>query len=184
MASTPGPRAGDRAPRGRGSRWPARLDQGAARRRRRDQPAHCSGGAGGRRCRRGPARAGARRTGPLGMTRRRRGALLLGLAAVCAALAASSVDRYADDVAAQVGPLQPVLVAARDLPRGTLITPGVARAALVVRRVPLRFAPRRPLHDPRRALGYRALTSIAAGDYVGEYQLGTARPQRPAAAEG
>ena len=36
---------------------------------------------------------------------------MLGLAAVCAGLAASSVDRYADDVAAQVGPLQQVVVA-------------------------------------------------------------------------
>ena len=91
-----------------------------------------------------------------GMTRRRRGVLMLGLAAVCAGLAASIVDRYADDVAAQVGPLQDVVVARRDVPRGTLVTPAVARAVLEQRRVPLRFAPPRSL---RRAAVRRSGTA-------------------------
>ncbi len=109
------------------------------------------------------------------MTRRRRGVLMLGLATVCAGLAASMVDRYADDVSAQVGPLQPVVVARRDVSRGTLVTPAVARAVLQQRRVPLRFAPPRSLRSTREALGYRTLATLAAGDYVGEAQLGTPR---------
>lgn len=109
------------------------------------------------------------------MTRRRRGMLMLGLAAVCAGLAASLVDQYADDVSAQIGPLQPVVVAQRDIPRGTLVTPGIAPTVFAQRRVPLRFAPPRSLREPREALGYRTLVSLAAGDYVGEAQLGTPR---------
>ncbi len=109
------------------------------------------------------------------MTRRRRGALMLGLAAVCAGLAASSVDRYADEVAAQVGPLQDVVVARRDLPRGMLMTAAVSRTALERRRVPSRFAPPGSLHAPREALGYRTLSALAAGDYVGAAQLGRPR---------
>ncbi len=109
------------------------------------------------------------------MTRRRRGALLLGMAAVCAGLAASSVDRYTDDVAAQVGPLQPVVIARRALARGTLVTPALARAALEHRRVPLRFAPPRSLSAPQQAVGFRTLAPLAAGDYVGTGQLGAAR---------
>jgi pilus assembly protein CpaB len=100
---------------------------------------------------------------------------MLGLAAVCAGLAASFVDRYADDISAQVGPLQSVVVARRDMPRGTLVTPAVARTGLLQRRVPLRFAPPRSLQAPRQALGYRTLGSLAAGDYVGEAQLGSPR---------
>ncbi len=109
------------------------------------------------------------------MTRRRRGVLMLGLAAVCAGLAASLVDRHADDISAQVGPLQSVVVARQDMPRGTLVTPAVARTSLLQRRVPLRFAPPRSLDAPQQALGYRTLGSLAAGDYVGEAQLGTPR---------
>ena len=88
---------------------------------------------------------------------------MLGLAAVCAGLAASFVDRYANDVAAQVGPLQQVVVARRDLPRGTLVTAAVARTALEQRRVPLRFAPPRSLRAPQEAVGYRTLALARRG---------------------
>ena len=110
------------------------------------------------------------------MTRRSRGLLLLGLAGVCAGLAATSVDRYADDVAAQVGPLREVVVARRDLARGTLVTASLARAAFERRRVPARFAPPRSLGAPNEAVGYRTLAPMSAGDYVGVTQLGAARP--------
>ena len=113
------------------------------------------------------------------MSRRRRGIVILGLAATCGGLAASSVDRYADDVAAQVGPLRPVVVASRDLPRGTLINALTARDSLALRRVPARFAPAAALHAPGQAVGYRTLVSLGAGDYVGESQLGIARRRRP-----
>ena len=110
---------------------------------------------------------------------------MLGLAAVCAGLAASSVDRYADDVAAQVGPLREVVVARADLQRGTLVTAAVARASLELRRVPRRFVPPRSLGAPQQAIGFRTLASISEGDYVGEAQLGTAASsRRPSAARG
>ncbi len=120
------------------------------------------------------------------MTRRRRGVLMLGLAAVCAGLAASAVDRYSDDVAAQVGPLREVVVARRDLPRGTLVTASLAGAALEQRRVPSRFAPPRSLSARREAIGFRTLASLAAGDYVGATQLGAPRsaPRRSATQTG
>ena len=100
---------------------------------------------------------------------------MLGLAAVCAGLAATSVDRYADDVAAQVGPLREVLVARRDVRRGTLVSAAVARTAFERRRVPLRFVPPRSLGAPREAIGYRTLTNLTAGDYVGAADLGAPR---------
>jgi len=112
------------------------------------------------------------------MTGRRRGLLMLGLAAVCAGLAASAVDRYADEVAAQVGPLRAVVVARRDLPRGALMTASLAGAALEQRRVPSRFAPPRALSAPHEAIGFRALASLSAGDYVGSAQLGAPRSAR------
>ena len=103
---------------------------------------------------------------------------MLGLAAVCAGLAASSVDRYTDDVSAQVGPLREVVVARTDLRRGTLVTAAVARTALELRRVPRRFVPPRSLVAPQQAIGFRTLATLSAGDYVGEAQLGTADPPR------
>jgi pilus assembly protein CpaB len=109
------------------------------------------------------------------MTRRRRGALMLALGTVCAGLAASLVNQYANDVSAQVGSLQDVVVASRDVPRGTLVTAAVARRALEQRRVPLRFVPPRSLGSPDEALGFRTLVPLAAGDYVGAAQLGAAR---------
>ena len=112
------------------------------------------------------------------MKRRRRGLLLLGAAAVCAGLAVSLVNQYANDVSAQVGPLQQVVVARRDVGRGTLITSAVARAALAHRRVPLRFVPPRALRGAGEAVGYRALVPLAAGDYVGAGQLGAPRGDR------
>jgi pilus assembly protein CpaB len=109
------------------------------------------------------------------MTRRRRGLLMIGLAAMCAGLAASLVAQYANEVSAQVGPLRHVLVARSALPRGAPVTPAVARDAFVQRRVPLRFAPPRTLQAPDEAVGYRTLVALSPGDYVGEAQLGALR---------
>ena len=114
------------------------------------------------RCAAGFGLAGCR---PLGMTRRRRGVLMLGLAAVCAGLAASLVDRYANDVSAQVGPLQPVVVARRDVPRGTLVTPAVARTVLAAA-------------TGTAALCAAAVAAARRGEALGYRTLGVARRRR------
>ena len=71
------------------------------------------------------------------MSRRRRAAALLGLAAVLGGLAASDVARREAAVRAQLGPLVPVVVAGGDLEPGRELT---ARD-LAVREVPERYAP-------------------------------------------
>jgi pilus assembly protein CpaB len=109
------------------------------------------------------------------VTARRRAAALLGASAVCAGLAVSAVDRYAREIESHVGPLVPVVVAARDIPRGGIITPAVASASLAERQVPKRFAPPGALSAPGGAVGFQAASGIAAGDYVGASQL---RPVR------
>ena len=90
---------------------------------------------------------------------------------MCGGLAVSSVDRYAGDVASQVGPLVTVVVASDDIPRGRLVTPAVASSALVERRVPRRFAPPGALRSRADTLGLEAVSGLAAGDYVGALQL-------------
>jgi pilus assembly protein CpaB len=107
---------------------------------------------------------------------------MLGASAVCAGLAVSAADRYAGEVESQVGPLVPVVVAARDIPRGGIITPAVASASLAERQVPKRFAPPGALSAPGRAVGFQAASGIAAGDYVGASQLRPAQRARGAQA--
>ena len=107
---------------------------------------------------------------------------MLGASALCAGLAVSAVDRYAGEIESHVGPLVPVVVAARDIPRGGVITPAVASASLAARQVPQRFAPPRALSAPGRAVGLQASSDIAAGDYVGVSQLRPARRARTARA--
>jgi pilus assembly protein CpaB len=98
--------------------------------------------------------------------RRTRGLALLGAAAACAGLAASSVSRYTNDVRAQVGPLAPVLRARADLKSGTAITADTAARKLAVGRVPVRYAPPRALTSPSDAIGYRLAVELDRGDYV------------------
>jgi pilus assembly protein CpaB len=92
---------------------------------------------------------------------------LLGLCAVCAGLAASLVNSYARNVRAQVGPLVSVLVAKSDIQRGERLTTQRAPSVLAIRRVPERFVPPSALRSPRDAIGLRAASFIAAGDFVG-----------------
>ncbi len=97
------------------------------------------------------------------MTRRRRALLLLGLALVLGALAASDVARREAALDARLRPLVPVVVARAALPAGEPIAP----ADLTVRAVPARFAPRDALTDPVQAAGRRPLAPLAAGADVG-----------------
>jgi pilus assembly protein CpaB len=116
------------------------------------------------------------------MSRRARALAMLGGAAVCAGLAASAVNGYTSDVRGQVGPLVPVVVARTDIAKGKLIAATAAQSYMSERRVPSRFVPPSSLRHVTEAVGYRTLTTIRAGDYVGETNLGVASAgQQPAA---
>lgn len=97
------------------------------------------------------------------LTRRRRGALLLGLALVLGGLAAADVNRREKALETSLAPLVPVVVAARDVP------PGRALAArdLAVRQVPRRYAPVDAAQAPEEVLGQRLAVPVRAGATVG-----------------
>jgi pilus assembly protein CpaB len=101
------------------------------------------------------------------VTRRRRAALLLGLALVLGALAASDVARREAALRAQVGPPVAVLVASRPLVPGRRL----AAADLAVRHVPERFAPGGGAPVPELVLGRRLAVGVPAGAPVGEHLL-------------
>jgi pilus assembly protein CpaB len=107
---------------------------------------------------------------------------MLGASAVCAGLAVSALDRYTDDVNAQVGPLVPVVIAARDVPPGQLVTPLLAARSLAERQVPERFAPPAALRSRAQAVGREVSGGLQAGDYVGALQLRPARRERSSSA--
>jgi pilus assembly protein CpaB len=93
------------------------------------------------------------------MTRRRRAAALLGLALLLGVLAASDVAGREAALRRQLGRPVPIVVVARPLAAGQRI----ARAALAVRHVPERYAPRNALSDPGAAVGQRVAVAIAPG---------------------
>jgi pilus assembly protein CpaB len=110
--------------------------------------------------------------------RLRRGLLLLSLALASGGLAASLVRARERSVEARVGPLVPVLVAARDLPGNTRIE---ARS-LALRRVPARFVPPDALAAAAEAIGARTAVALTAGSYLTAAHLqgggGSRRPGR------
>jgi pilus assembly protein CpaB len=71
------------------------------------------------------------------VSRRRRAALLLGLALLLGTLAATTVARRESALEAQIGPLAEVVVARTDLPAGRRLREG----DLALRRLPARYAP-------------------------------------------
>jgi Flp pilus assembly protein CpaB len=102
---------------------------------------------------------------------RRRRAILFALAAAgCAALAARSVSGYSRSVEAQLGPLQPALVARAVLPAHRVLRPA-DMGRLEVRRVPARFVPPGALARPADALGRAPTAAIPAGAYLLAAQL-------------
>jgi pilus assembly protein CpaB len=101
------------------------------------------------------------------VSRRRRAALLLGLALVLGALAASDVARREAALREQVGPAVDVLVARHALSAGRR----VAAADLAVRHVPERFAPAGAAPVPELLLGRRLAVGVPAGTPVGEHLL-------------
>jgi Flp pilus assembly protein CpaB len=84
-------------------------------------------------------------------------------------------------LASQLGPLRPVVVAARALPRRRPLTPATVRAALELRRIPARFVPPGALAAPAQALGQAPAAPIPAGAYLLAPQL---RPPRSGGGSG
>jgi pilus assembly protein CpaB len=101
------------------------------------------------------------------VSRRRRAALLLGLALVLGALAASDVARREAALRDQVGPAVEVLVARTPLETGRRLRPG----DLAVRRVPERFAPSGAAPFPELVIGERLAVTVPAGAPVGQHLL-------------
>jgi pilus assembly protein CpaB len=96
------------------------------------------------------------------MTRRRRAAVLLGLAFLLGGLAASDVAGREAALRRAVGPTVPVVVARTAVAAGA---PLDARR-LAVRRVPARFAPSAAYATPSALAGTRAAVSLTAGEDV------------------
>jgi pilus assembly protein CpaB len=102
------------------------------------------------------------------MSRRRRAALLLGLALVLGGLAAADVSRREAALARKLGPAVGVVVAREPLAPGDR----VVADRLSVRRVPARYAPAGALGSPGEAVGLRVIAAIPAGAYVTAGALG------------
>lgn len=96
------------------------------------------------------------------MSRRRRAALLLGLALVLGALAAADVARRERALTRIVGPSVPVVVARKGLAAGQ----PVQGRDLAVRYVPGRYAPAERIARPAEAAGLRPRVAITAGGDV------------------
>jgi pilus assembly protein CpaB len=116
--------------------------------------------------------------------RRARGLALLGAAAACAGLAASSVSRYTNDVRAEVGPLVPVVVAGGEIRAGTLLTADRAEKMLEQHRVPLRYAPSHVVDSVVRVVGYRITVALHRGDYVSDSTLAAGGETSPSERSG
>ena len=94
--------------------------------------------------------------------RRRRGLLLLCVALASGGLAASEVHDREQRAAERLGPEVRVLVAARDIAAGARI----ARGAVGVRRVPVRFVPPDALPSADAVIGARTAAAVRAGAYL------------------
>jgi pilus assembly protein CpaB len=111
------------------------------------------------------------------VTRRRRASLLLGLALVLGALAATNVSHREAALRTQLGPLTDVVVARRDLPAGRVL----ALADLADRRVPARYAPPGGTGFAAALAGQRLAVPVPSGGPV-TAELLARRPASPAAA--
>jgi pilus assembly protein CpaB len=96
------------------------------------------------------------------VSRRRRAALLLGLALVLGALAASDVSRREAALERRLGPPVALVVARSDLAPGARLAP----ADVGVRLVPARYAPRAAFSSAGELLGLRTAVAVPAGSYL------------------
>ena len=98
--------------------------------------------------------------------------MLLALALVSGGLAASTVRERERGIEARVGPLVPVLVAARELPADARLV----RGSVSLRRVPARFVPPDALGSAADVVGARTAAAVAAGGYLTAGHLRASRP--------
>jgi pilus assembly protein CpaB len=113
------------------------------------------------------------------VSRRRRAALLLGLALVLGSLAAADVGRREAALRAQVGPAVEVLVARGSLPAGRRLAAG----DIAVRRVPERFAPTAGT-VAELLVGQRLAVDVPAGAPLDQHLLERAVVAGPALRRG
>ncbi len=99
--------------------------------------------------------------------RRRRAAVLLGLALLLGGMAASDVARREAAVRARLAPIVDVVVAAEDLEAGRELR----ERDLAVRRMPARFAPAGAAADPAELVGQRVAVPVPRGGYLAGGQL-------------
>ena len=112
------------------------------------------------------------------VSRRRRGALLAGLALLLGGLAASDVAGREAALRRELGPLVDVVVAREPLAAGSRLT----AARLGVRRVPARFAPRGGFASAEALDGLRVRAAVPAGTDVTTAALAPQRSPGGAAA--
>jgi pilus assembly protein CpaB len=114
------------------------------------------------------------------VSRRRRTAVLLGLAALLGGLAASDVAGREAALRRAVGPTVPVVVARGPIAAGARLDP----RQLTVRRVPARYAPRLAYATPAALTGTRAAVALRPGEdvtpvAVDDGTAGVGAPVRP-----
>ncbi|HEX2412766.1 MAG TPA: SAF domain-containing protein [Solirubrobacteraceae bacterium] len=114
------------------------------------------------------------------MSRRRRALLLLGLALVLGALAASDMGRREAALRAQIGPMVAAVTAARALPAGRRLEIG----DVAVRRLPERFASAGGIALPELLVGRRLAVAVPAGGAVAEHLLVADDASQPAVRRG
>jgi pilus assembly protein CpaB len=108
--------------------------------------------------------------------------VLAAFAAGCGTVAAAQVHGTVQEVESRTGAPVPVVVAGRDLPEGTRLSPRRAARALALREVPARYAPRDALAAPEQAVGMELAVPLVAGAYVTAPMLRPPAGDRPAAA--
>ncbi|HET6550254.1 MAG TPA: SAF domain-containing protein [Solirubrobacter sp.] len=113
------------------------------------------------------------------MTRRRRAAVLLGLALVLGTLSAAHMARREAALRAQLGPLTEVVVARRHLPAGRALK----LTDLGVRSLPARYAPRGEPAFAAALAGRRLAVPVAGGGAVTP-ELLERRPTAPSIRRG
>ena len=98
--------------------------------------------------------------------RRRRGFLLILVAALAGSMAASRVRSEERGIRSQVGPLVPVVVVRSPIHARTRIRPDDVATKFTVARVPARFVPADVIRDPLRAVNATASVALPRGAYL------------------